>query len=513
MRTKLRFFSIAFSAVLPLLCPAADSVKAGSTEPATITPFYEPNDALLIALPRMAEAQVRELIADIATQYRLTAGFRSIDVKTLKVVAPGDVSVIGAIAFSEGSSGDTVVMGYALPPRRLPQLWVAAWHGDANSRSPWQQLAGGPQSTFAKTVQSLLSERNKIFSRLGLNDLESRVLNLSYVDTDAALFALRAMGYAAITDSEPMALDEAYRGADMMGDTVAGMPAAGGAAGAVAAGGSPYASLQGLPPDELKRLLPKFPAIKNLPTSVNFDRLPLIVRLPSTEQRNMGLVGGAEGVAAPTTRDTLGLTVVPQAASSLTETVTGGASQLMVMFHPAYPEQFQKLRHVVQETIDRPARQVFVEGLVLEISSEALRDLGVKWDLKKGTQSFSVGSLTSVAPGDNALSLLRDGALAITPSQMMARINALVQTNKAEILSRPSVLTLDNRQATIRVGTDIPVATSKDASSAGSGSSRVAFSFQYIPTGILLNVRPRISDDGSEISMLIDATVSATVPN
>ena len=40
----------------------------------------------------------------------------------------------------------------------------------------------------------------------------------------------------------------------------------------------------------------------------------------------------------------------------------------------------------------------------------------------------------------------------------------------------------------------------------------MAFSFQYLPTGILLNVRPRINQEGREISMLIDATVSATVP-
>jgi general secretion pathway protein D len=185
----------------------------------------------------------------------------------------------------------------------------------------------------------------------------------------------------------------------------------------------------------------------------------------------------------------------------------------MVMFHPSYPEQFQKLKKVVQETIDRPARQVFVEGLVLEISTEALRDLGVNWSQKKGSNSISLGTLTTPGPGDSALSFLRDSTVNITPQQIMAKINALVQTNKAEVLSRPSVLTLDNRQATIRVGTDIPVATSKDASAAGSGSSRVAFSFQYLPTGILMNIRPRISEDGNEISMLIDATVSATVPN
>jgi hypothetical protein len=73
-------------------------------------------------------------------------------------------------------------------------------------------------------------------------------------------------------------------------------------------------------------------------------------------------------------------------------------------------------------------------------------------------------------------------------------------------------MTIDNRQATIRIGTDIPIATSIDSGTGGTGG-RVSFSFQYIPTGILLNVRPRINEDGSEVSMLIDASVSASVPN
>ena len=53
---------------------------------------------------------------------------------------------------------------------------------------------------------------------------------------------------------------------------------------------------------------------------------------------------------------------------------------------------------------------------------------------------------------------------------------------------RPSVVTLDNRQATIRVGTDIPVATSQEGLSGN--ASKISFDFRYIPTGILLNVRP-----------------------
>jgi len=90
-----------------------------------------------------------------------------------------------------------------------------------------------------------------------------------------------------------------------------------------------------------------------------------------------------------------------------------------------------------------------------------------------------------------------------------AQIKALITSRQAEILSRPSVLTLNNRQASIRVGEDIPIATSVTGTF---GGDKISFDFQYIPVGILLNVRPRISADGEEVSMQIDAIVSAQVP-
>jgi general secretion pathway protein D len=497
------------SSSAPTAQPAANAVRI--------------DDAVLLPLPKLGMQQLRDLVQDIITHYRLTAGFAQTPVKPLNILAPDDVTIVAAMSKGTGFLAETVVMGYARPPRRLPQLWVAAWRGDIGSRSAWFPLAQGAQGEFGRAVTALLQERSRIMSKLSLGDLDSRVLNLSYVDADAALFALRAMGFGAITDTESLAADDSYRGEDVL--------AAGGASGMPSTPPPTQSGFSSPPPSNFggggfggggfggagqQSSGPKFAAIKNLPPSVSIDRLPLVVRMPATDPRNMGLVGSevsgpGGGSMQSAQRDSLGLTIVPQAATNLTETVSGGTAQLLVLFHPDYPEQLQRVRRVLQDTIDRPARQVFVEGLVLEVSSEALSDLGVKWDLKKGTQSFSLGTLTTPGPGDTALSFLRDGAVNITPSQMMARINALVQTNKAEILSRPSVLTLDNRQATIRVGTDIPIATSKDASSGTTG--RVSFSFQYLPTGIMMNVRPRVSEDGQEISMLIDATVSATVPN
>ncbi len=493
--------------------PAMPQMPVASPRP-TYT-VAEPTSGLppgrLIPLPVMGEKQVRELAADLALHLEVTGGYRRIAAGKADTLpsAPEAVTSVATLERSSGGARSVVRLGFVIPPRRLPQLWVQAFTQRAGAVGP---NADGDPATLDVALRQIFAERSRIFAKLRINDLETITIPLSYVDSEAALFALRAMGYSAVTDSESLAKDDSYKGEDVdVFDAARAAPLDPAAAQAAAMAAQAQAqqtqqSMQGLPPDEQKRFLPRFPAIRNLPTTIAFDRLPLIVKMPSTEVKNMGLVGGE---LTPSQRDQLGLTIIPSAASPLAETVTGGASELLIIYHPAYPEQLVRLKKVIDDTIDKPARQVFVEGLVLEISQDGLKELGVQWDLKKGNQSWTFGTLTPLAVGGAAFSFLRDQAN-VSPSQITARINALVQSNKAEILSRPSVITLDNRQATIRVGTDIPVATSKD--SGGSGSNRVAFSFQYIPTGILLNVRPRISDDLQEISMLIDATVSSTVP-
>ncbi len=494
--------------------PGAPSGFPGAAKQAYTVP--DPSSGLpagrLLPLPLMPDQRIRELAKDLALHLQLTAAYRNASSTDEAGIAkaPAAVTPAEALVRDDGSKRFIVRIGYVSPPRRLPQLWIQGFSIKDGKIGP---NPDGDVATLDGALKEILAERSKIFSRLRLADLATATIPLSYVDTDAALFALRAMGYSAITDSEPLAKDDSYKGGDVdvleTARAEANAPQSPADAAAAAAAVAQGSSLQSLPPDQQARFLPKFPAIKNLPTTIALDRLPLVVKMPSTDPKNTGLVGADLN---PAQRDQLGLTVIPSAAAPLADTVAGGSAELLVIYHPAYPEELIKLKKLIDEKIDKPAKQVYVEALVIEISQDGLKDLGVNWSIKKGDQGFSLGSLIPVPPGGNALSIIRDSTVNITPSQIAARINALVQTNRAEILSRPSVITLDNRQATIRVGTDIPVATSKDAGTGTTDTSRVAFSFQYIPTGILLNVRPRVSDDLQEISMLIDATVSATVP-
>lgn len=243
--------------------------------------------------------------------------------------------------------------------------------------------------------------------------------------------------------------------------------------------------------------------LAEMPKELPFADLPLVVRLPAPSGAALGLVG-----ERTTTTGEFGVSATPTVASQLEERIDASpAHSLLVLTAPGQPEQLSRVTRLLRDVVDRPARQIFVEGMVLEISSNDLLDLGVRWESFDGRRSFGVGSLTADGLTDtltfssiDARNLARNWSVAL---------RTLVREGKAEILSRPSVITLDSRQATLRVGEDIPIATSQEGALS---SNRISFSFKYLPTGILLNIRPRINTTGDEISMLVDTVVSAIVP-
>ena len=239
---------------------------------------------------------------------------------------------------------------------------------------------------------------------------------------------------------------------------------------------------------------------------IDMSQLPMVMALASPTPEQMGLVGGGEDSGSDG-----GRTKMPQAATKLEASTIGTpSSQLLVLFHPAHPEQFGRVNKLLKTIIDTPARQVYVEGMVLEISQTDLKELGVKWTSNTATDTLTAGGLAAGGASET-IDFLYDST-GTNPIKMLTKLRALVRDGKAEVLSRPSVLTLDSRQATIRVGEDIPISKARTTGITNADSG-FQFDFEYFPTGILLNIRPRVSADGKEVSMLIDTTVSAQVPN
>ncbi|MCW8397701.1 GspD family T2SS secretin variant LspD [Legionella sp. PATHC038] len=151
------------------------------------------------------------------------------------------------------------------------------------------------------------------------------------------------------------------------------------------------------------------------------------------------------------------------------------------------------LKKVISQLDIKPA-QILIEALVAEINQEDVNDLGIEWGSQQQT-----GKPGSFRPGFaiiNSKTRLDD---------FQAQIYALARENKANILSTPSVVVLDNRQAKILVGKQVSIAsTTQPANAGGTTNNGVPFTtFDRVNVALHLYVRPQITR-GEGIQMQID---------
>jgi general secretion pathway protein D len=174
----------------------------------------------------------------------------------------------------------------------------------------------------------------------------------------------------------------------------------------------------------------------------------------------------------------------------------------------ASPEDFRVIKGVI-DRLDIPRRQVYVEAVVLEVGSEDDMSLGVGYHVGSGTGdgSISYGSsqLGASSLGLNSADLLSglamgvlgaaipvtlaDGSIFNVPAFGIA-LNALASNSTVNILSNPNILVLDNEEATISVGRNVPFPVS--AGRDNNGQSIV--SYQREDVGIVLQVTPQINE-------------------
>ncbi|SVB19467.1 uncharacterized protein METZ01_LOCUS172321, partial [marine metagenome] len=211
----------------------------------------------------------------------------------------------------------------------------------------------------------------------------------------------------------------------------------------------------------------------------------------------------------------------------LHQQTTGAPEQrLFIVYEKAAPEQLHSLLQLMRNEIDVAASQMVIEALVVEINTAKAKELGFSYtqvDKRTTSSQLSTGKFSSTfRSNENSLfswdssrdpigTIWEDGNLypsygqwaRTAPLGLSASISAFVEDGHAEILSNPSVLVLDGRQARIQVGQQVPT-SNVSTTAAGSYAS-----VSYIQTGIVLNIRPRVSEDGSEITMQIETIVSS----
>jgi general secretion pathway protein D len=148
------------------------------------------------------------------------------------------------------------------------------------------------------------------------------------------------------------------------------------------------------------------------------------------------------------------------------------------------------LRRVIAQLDIRPA-QLLIEAIVAQIDKKDINSLGIEW-----------GSIDSKAKFTQGFAIINSKT---TIDQFQAQIYALVTQHRANILSTPSVVVLDNRQAKILVGKQVSIASSSQPSNAnGTTNGGTPFTtFDRVNVALHLYVRPQITH-GRGIQLQID---------
>jgi general secretion pathway protein D len=226
-------------------------------------------------------------------------------------------------------------------------------------------------------------------------------------------------------------------------------------------------------------------------------------------------------------------------ANASTSTTTGGqiqadtATNSLIITAPE--PQYRQLRAVI-DMLDQRRAQVMVESLIAEVNADKAAQMGIQWQTAGGHAGGSVGvigtnfnnqlsttigqgNIINTAGGSTALNSLGGGlnigtAKQINGTYVLTSLATFLQQNgEGNVLSTPTLLTLDNEEAKIVVGQNVPFVTGQYTNNNTTNGSVNPFqTVERKDVGLTLKVKPQISETGT-VKLTIFQEVSSVVAN
>jgi len=187
----------------------------------------------------------------------------------------------------------------------------------------------------------------------------------------------------------------------------------------------------------------------------------------------------------------------------------------------APPDIFRSLRTVIRR-LDVRRAQVLVEAVIAEVSTNSAEEFGVQW--AAGSEENGIASVVNFSIGNSITGLLSDpptigDGISIAAGNpdgsnpIGALIRALNSDGKSNILSTPSLLTLDNEEAEIVVGQNVPFVTGSYSGTGGGSTPDNPFqTVQREDVGLTLRITPQINE-GNAIKLKVEQEVSTVSPS
>lgn len=181
----------------------------------------------------------------------------------------------------------------------------------------------------------------------------------------------------------------------------------------------------------------------------------------------------------------------------------------------AQPDLMQQIEMVVAK-LDIRRAQVYVEAIIVEVSNSDAAQFGVQWGNTKGgavnfKDSSSQSSIYSFIDTDknkinlNAFANLNGGMAGFYSGNWFSLVTALRSDNRSNVLSTPSIVTLDNQEAEFTVGQEVPVVTGSQTTV---DTDNIYRTVERKEVGTKLKITPQINE-GDSVILAIEQEVSS----
>ena len=249
-----------------------------------------------------------------------------------------------------------------------------------------------------------------------------------------------------------------------------------------------------------------------------------------------GMLGNQPAAGAP--QAVPAVAAAPFTSSSTSTFAAGGATITADIANNALvimaPEPVYNNLRAIIEKLDMRRAQVFVEALICEVSADKAAEFGIQWQALTGynsTQTRVIGGTNftprgsgnniidiAVNPGNAAQGLnlgVMKGTVSIPGLGVITNLaflaRALETQVNANILSTPTLLTLDNEEARILVGQNIPILTGSYATTGSTTTVTPFQTFERKDIGLMLRVKPQITEGGT-VRLVVYQEVSRLDP-
>ena len=246
------------------------------------------------------------------------------------------------------------------------------------------------------------------------------------------------------------------------------------------------------------------------------DLLPVLQGVLSGENMAPQDSGNNSGGAAPAR---------PEGVAAAASTTPGSANiqadeatNTLIIQAPA--RQMKTLRDVIRK-LDVRRNQVLVEGIIAELSTTRGTEIGIQWQTSQTQNGVLAGTqLPGVASGGieqavdkGSVALLNGFTFGyLQGADLRALLRALASDTYSNVLSTPTLMTLDNAEAEIVVGQNVPFVTGSFTNS-NSDSNNPFQTIERKDVGILLKFKPQINEGGTvtlELEQEVSSVTSST---